>query len=157
MIAGLRGILQMCSLFFIAFPGSYDLSQSKHSAAMMMGKGVKLQGREKSAGGATSSFSLSNYIPIFILALLTEPTFTKWNCLGGCTLSASHLKLQLWDIWVPDSGWCWANLIEILRFLLWGVKGFGHIYICPNASLSFTWEYLIIGHKHLWSPKEKRK
>lgn len=77
MIAGLRDILQMCSLSFTAFPDSYDLSQSKPSVAMMMGKGVKLQDREMNAGGATSAFSFSDYSPIFILALLTELTFTK--------------------------------------------------------------------------------
>lgn len=42
MTAGLRDTLHMCSLSFTAFPDSYDLSQSKHSAAVMMGKGVKL-------------------------------------------------------------------------------------------------------------------
>lgn len=131
LIAGLRDLLQMCSLSFTAFPDSYDLSQSKHSAAMVMGKRVKLQDREMNAGGATSAFYLSNYSPIFILALLTELTFTKWNCLWGCTLSASHLKLRLRDSWVP--GWWWANLGEILRFLLWGFKGFGQIYVCPNT------------------------
>lgn len=154
MIAGLRDILQMCSLSFTAFPRSYDLSQSKHSVAMMMGKGVKLQDREMNAGGATSAFSSSNYRPIFILAVLTELTLTKWNCLWSCTLSASHLKLQLWGRWLPESGWCWASRGEILRFLLWGLKEFWQIYICPNTYFLFTWEYLKI---NLWILKDKRK
>lgn len=147
MIAGLRDILQMCALSFTAFPDSYGLSQSKHSAAVMMGKGVKLQDREMNAGRATSAFSLSNYSPVFILALLTELTFMKWNCLWRLHTFSKPFKTAASKL--PHSGWCWANLGEILRFLLWGHKGFWQIYVCPNRYFLFTWEYLKIEKKPL--------